>query len=169
MMTSPEDLAQDFQSALERRKNETFEDSTLSLLLRQLGASASRVRSWQTDLGPDFGFDWFNRWGLIAPNVYTDRCFSFNFQDLFRRPTKHPITKMFLARLEESDVDAVCLIFKVADWGRMVATNMKLPGLTHIHVLAQRVRDRDIFFNVVPFPGFFQDKYGHLTKDHINE
>ena len=91
----PQEFAAAFSSKTNDEKKEDFERSTLSLVLKQLGASIAQVRGWENELGPEYSMEWFNRQCWLSPHLYTERCFNFNFEQLFTAPVNHPITKMF--------------------------------------------------------------------------
>lgn len=158
---SDADFVSAFSASSEEDKRENFEQSTLKLVLKQLGMSAKKVQYLSEDLGPEFTFDWFNYQQYISPLVLSDRCFRFNVKDIFLRPSKSPVVEMYdKATVEHDDNEPICLIFKCYDIGRLIATNIKLTDYTHVHVNV-----RGIVFNVVPFAGFFSERYGDIIEE----
>lgn len=155
----------DMREAIETEKQDDFERSTLSFVLKQLGASTLMVKNWQSELGEAYNFDWFNSCGWIPPDVFAQRCFSFNLEEIISRPNKHPITLAFKEAADRSATDATCLVFKAYKWGRLIATNMRLQETTHIHVVAQCARDVTLAFNLTPFNHFLSERYGQPLKD----
>lgn len=160
-----DDFMQSLGASLEEEKVEAFEQSTLSLVLKQLGATPKYIRKLQAELGPAYNFAWFNEQQFISPLLSADRCFSFNFEEIFTKPGKSPVVKMVEADMQildpEDDSTGMCIIFKCYKLGRLIATNIRLAEYTHIHVAV-----RDIRLNIVPFSRFFGDRYG---QDIIQE
>ena len=159
-MTAIDDFLAGFREGkTDLEKEEDFEVSTLKLVLAQLGAPKPAINGWAKQFGPAFTFDWFNSRGIIPARVASRRVFRFEFKDLLFRPTKSEVVDVFKDELEHGDSDdaKLCMIFKVFEYGRMVATTMELPTQTHLHVYT-----RGVTLNVAPFGGFFSDRYGPL-------
>lgn len=156
---------QDFLAGLSEREDEqaeNFEISTLKLVLGQLGATKKRVRDWQHST--PFDCSWFNRECFIGTYLLTARLKTVSLFTLMTRPTKSVLYGAWKAALEEAkadDVEALILVYDTGHSGRMVCTNVRLAGQSHLHVEA-----RDLKFNITPFPGFFANRYGPVVGGH---
>ena len=150
-------------------KNDDFEQSTLSLVLRQLGSGSAAVKAQQRKLGPAFNFGWFNSRDVIPAYLCSHRVPRFHFDDLLFRPTKSEVAQKWLETAEEHPEHAdnpdcpLIMVFKVFDYGRMVATAEPIPDITHVHVVI-----RGQAFNVSPFAGYFSTRYGSPLGDEYD-
>ncbi len=141
------------KDAIKGDKVVNFEVSTLSFVLQQLGRTPADIRALKAQYGDMFGWDWFNGEGLCGARAGSTREFSYNFFDLILQPAKSPITAEFMAFRGE-DNDPCCLVFAVYGYGRWVATNLATSDDPSIHVAV-----KDLKFNVLPFPKFFQNRW----------
>jgi len=168
--SEPDDFLKAFERTSEERE-EAFEQSTLKLILQQLGYPPKKVRSLSYEYGPAFGFDWFNEQDLIPIHIVTGRCFSFNFREIYTKPNKSPVTQLFIEKLDEekdriSDSEKTfCLVFKCYEIGRLAALGYPMhaditASITHLHVAA-----RHVAFSIVPMSGFFSERYGNLFQE----
>lgn len=153
-----DDLRSAFGARSEDQKALEFEKSTLALILRQLGATAPYVRKMQSDLGPSFNCEWFNSHGWI-PRVEVIRCFRYNFEEIYKKPSKSFIVKRWIELMQEGETSELNMVFKVHSLGRMVATDLDLYDRTHVHVAL-----RDHRINITPFSSFFTDEFGELPS-----
>ncbi len=159
---NPEDFLGAFSAKTDDEKQEAFEESTLSVVLRELGASAKRIRYLKEELGPAYGFDWFNDQQLINEYVYAARCFTFSFSGLFTKPEKNPLITMYQdMRATAPDGSPHAVIFKCYDIGRILITNMSVTTATHLCV---RLTENDSF-NVLSAKGFFSSRYGNIYEE----
>ncbi len=154
---STEDIRSAFSAKSDDEKMLDFERSTLALILRQLGASSPLVRKLQKDLGPGFNCEWFNSHAWIT-RVEVIRCFSYNFEQIFTRPSKSPIVQSWIDLFQDGDSGELCMVFKAHGLGRMVATNLNQSERTHVHVAL-----RDHRINITPFSSFFNEAFGELS------
>lgn len=157
-MSLKDQISDAFGGNTDEEKLEAFEQSTIAMVCRQLGAKPGWVKHTQRDLGPEFGSDWFNELNAIDPAVYTTRVLRFNFEQLYTKPTKHPITEAYK---EVEDSDPFYLCFKVYGLGRMIATALDVGNRTHLCIRAGATS-----FNVTPFAGYFSDVYGERLGDY---
>lgn len=137
-------------------KQEAFEESTLRLVLGQLGWDAAKIRGERSELGPNFGWDWFNGEDLVKPDVRSGRCLRFTFFDLLTKPRGHEITKLWVSNYaEHASAEGNIFIFKVYDHGRWVATDMDLHLTPFLHV------DDGVgtSFSITPFTNFFKTRW----------
>lgn len=148
-----------FSAASEESKLEKFEQSTLALILLQLGAPRAVVKRLQAEREMEFNCDWFNSLDLVPATVYTNRFFRFNMNELFEKPAKSPITQE-VAKLQD---DSFILVFKAYEFGRLVATNAKVADYTHLHIATPGVRK----FNILYFNNFFTNHFGQAAADLI--
>jgi len=159
-MEGPDEFISAFSASTEDDKQEAFEQSTLKLVLKQLGATTRNISIWENELGTEFSFDWFNTQGFVTPHVRSFRVFTFNFVEAFTRPTKSPLVEMF--RKAEGELGAgepLCVIFKCYKLGRLSATNIKVPDMTHLHISAGGAT-----LNILPFAKFFSERYGFVIQ-----
>jgi hypothetical protein len=148
-----------FSASSEDDKLERFEQSTIALVLKQLGADAGIIKRYQRDLELEFNCSWFNSLALVEPEVATTRFFRFNMNELFEKPHKSPVVEEYLKRIAGTSSPYI-LVFKAYDYGRMVITNLKLPKTTHIHVVAGGTSG-----NVALFNGFFTTLFGQSAEE----
>jgi hypothetical protein len=121
----------DFKQQLEDRQDEklsVFEESTIAEILKILGMPAIQIKRLKQEFGERFGCDWFNDQDYILPTVITDRCFNFNFEQLFKEPLKCPVLKVYEDVLTELDGRDICFVFKSYGLGRLVFSNY-IPAL----------------------------------------
>jgi hypothetical protein len=138
----------------EDEKIECFEESTLRLVLLQIGWTSGQVARTREEIGPNFGWDWFNDLNLTGvTRVGSTRIFRFNFDELLTKPASHPITKAFSEFSASAGVPC-CLVFRVADRGRWVATTCPVDYDTCIRVVTD-----DLTYSVLPFTAFFQKRW----------
>jgi hypothetical protein len=161
-MMDADDLLSGFSAKDDDEKQLDFEQSTLSLVLKQLGASAAQVRWHQQDLGPTYGFGWFNDSQLVNPYVTATRLFNFSFEQIYTRPSKSPLIELFESAVADAaDAEEVIAVFQCFKLGRQLATNIPIDDdQTHIHVSVRNTR-----FNVVPLSGFFAERYGPILQE----
>jgi hypothetical protein len=153
-----EDLIRGFGHDSNDDKLVNFEVSTLSEVLKQLGWTASKVAAMKAELDAAFSWDWFNNEGFLKnARVGSTRVFRFDFFELLTKPTDHPITRAF-AEFKDDSSDPCCLVFKVFDHGRWVATNLTATDDPHLHVATAKLT-----FNILPFSKFFQRRWGETT------
>ncbi len=155
--------ANDFASGLfgadsPEEKSEAFEESSLRVVLQQIGWTAPAIQKERSELGPAFGWDWFNDLNLIGARVGSCRSFRFNFFELIHKPARHPITEAF-KEFRGTDPDPCCLIFYVYQEGRWVATNLKTDDDSSIHVVTG-----DTKFNVLPCTNFFKNRWNEAHE-----
>lgn len=166
-MSLKDDLQDAFSASSDDDKIVYFEQSTLALVLKQLGAGAGRVKAWQLDLGPRFGFDWFNEQFFIDPFVSATRVFKFNFEELFLKSgANHPVTKEWLRTIDHpslGDGVTTCMIFRVYQWGRMVATDLTPQSGDEDHTYLH-VKHPTNPFNIMPFSKFFANHFGSVIE-----
>ncbi len=122
-MTEPdEQIANLFGRSTEDDKLESFERSTLKILLRRMGMPKKRVDHYERDVAEGFGFDWFNGQGWGGDGrLFSTRCFNFDFELLFTNPKKSALIvhlqEFWLAQqLQQEDL----LIFRVNGIGRVI-------------------------------------------------
>jgi hypothetical protein len=149
-----EDVFADYHKSVQDAKLESFEGSTLALILRQLGKPAAEVKRLQRELDEGFSFSWFNGEGFLPFEVYSTRIFRFNFADLFFTPSKSPLVEHFIEE-EKNYTGDFALVFRVYSAGRVVATSFEPRGSSVLRVVA---RKRTIYFT--PFTGFFSEYEG---------
>mgnify|MGYP001576757903 CR=1 FL=1 len=141
-------------------KRDNFERSTLKLVLGQIGWTKARIEREAEDLGPGFSWDWFNDLNLTGrARIGSTRVFQFNFDDILFKPSHHPITEAF-REFKGDSADPCCLVFKVSDRGRWVATNLKTDDDTSIRVVVDGAKLR---FNLLPFPSFFFNRWSQTN------
>ena len=161
-MVTADEFAKGFGQQSHNDKNENFEISTLAEVLKQLGWTAGKINALKSELDASFGWSWFNSENLIGNfRVGSLRIFNYNFQELFKKPANHPITLAFKEFKGDSE-DPCCLVFKVFDDGKWLATNLELSEYSHHHIVTDGGKFK---FNVIPFPKFFQLRWG----DNDNE
>ncbi len=133
-MTDPdEQIANLFGRSTEDDKLESFERSTLKIVLRRMGMPKKRIDRHERDAAEGFGFDWFNDQGWGGDGrMFSTRCFNFDFELLFTNPGKSALIKHlqeFWLERELNDDDTV--IFRVNGVGRMTC-NVGRPGTLNI-------------------------------------
>lgn len=157
MSTDPEAF---FGADSEDEKQEAFEESTLKLVLGQLGWDSGKIRGEKSELGPNFGWGWFNGEDLIKPDVRSGRCLRFTFFDLLTKPRNHEITKLWQDNLAEYRSDeGNIFIFKVFQHGRWVATDLDLSGGICLTPFLHVDDGVGTSFNVTPFTNFFKSRW----------
>lgn len=145
-----------FGADSEDEKQEAFEESTLKLVLGQLGWDAAKIRNEKSELGPNFGWDWFNGEDLVKPDVRSGRCMRFTFFDLLTKPRNHEITALWVGNLmANQSAEGNIFIFKVFQYGRWVATDLELRDTPYLHVDDGLGNE----FNIVPFTNFFKSRW----------
>ena len=156
---SGEELLRDlFGAQSEDDKVETFQRSTLSLVLKDLGAPASRILRWQKELREAYNFDWFNDQHWTEHYIVATRVFRFNLLALFKKPRSHPIVVEW-ERIK-SEVPLI-MVFKCFELGRLIATNLPdIDAYPGIHVPSSGSGA----FRVIHFPKFFTSYYGTLIE-----
>ena len=150
----PEQLHQ-FGARTEQERQESFEQSTLSLVLKQLGYEQKAVKRMQRDQGPAYGWDWFNDSLQILPfRVGSVRIPEFNFEALWEKPSGHPVSQAWLDFCHKEidhGFNEGALVFRCFGLGRLVATNREPSGKSSfIHVAVSWGA-----YNVLPFGGYF--------------
>ena len=151
-----DDMAK-FRAQTAQERQESFEESTLSLVLLQLGWTRPQVRVFQRDLDVGYGWDWFNNeCSDLHLTVGSVRIPEFNFEHLWERPARHPITEAwreFYRDKLDADAGQGALIFRCFGLGRLVATNLTVdPGAkTFINVALTSGEP----YRVLPFTDFF--------------
>lgn len=161
-MTDPEDMLGElsrFSAKSEEDKQERFEQSTVALVLRQLGAPPGLVKRKQAELELEFNCEWFNEMEIIAPMIATCRVFRFNMNELFENPGKSPVIQEFFERKPPEGHDPFIMIFQAYEYGRMLATNMTCPQLTHLHIVTKTGKA-----NIVKFKDFFSSVFGNAAE-----
>ncbi len=136
----------------QQEREEGFESSSVHALLSLLGWDLADIRKEKHDLGPDFGWYWFNGLGeLQTIEVGSTLIPEFNLIDLITKPTKHPITVAWEAwRHEHADAEHGALVFRVHTIGRMVITDaVPGPGVSVV------VNLPDHQYCLAPFKEFF--------------
>lgn len=134
-------------------KQANFEVSTVGLVLQQLGFHAKEIRKLKDELAEGFGWSWLNDQGLVGATCGSTRAFNFEFFELLTRPAKHPITLAVREFIKDQD-EPHCLVFNVYDYGRWVATNLATGDDSSLHVVTNGFK-----FNVLPFTGFFANRW----------
>lgn len=137
-------------------QEENFDNSSLSMTLRQLGAPAGWIRRQQRDTRYDW--QWFNDQPYLDAHVGSAKLQKVPLFKLLTRPTKselYPVWVDHLNRAYQDGCQAAILIYGTAHSGRMICTNIRLSGQSHLHVEV-----RDLKFNITPFTGFFSGRYG---------
>lgn len=137
-------------------QEENFDNSSLSMTLRQLGAPAGWIRRQQRDTRYDW--QWFNDLPLIDPYVGSAKLKKVPLSRLLTAPTKTELYRAWTQHLDQAHQDgnqAAILVYGTAHSGRMICTNIRLAGQSHLHVEV-----RDLKFNITPFAGFFSGRYG---------
>jgi hypothetical protein len=125
-----------FGAASDEDKINTFQRSTLDKFLVNLGWAPAAVRSARDDVGDSgWGFEWFNAQGILPFVVTATRVFEFNLAEAFFHPKKSALLVAYaeLKELQAPDSD-FAMIFKVYEWGLLVATSREIPGAPHIHI-----------------------------------
>ena len=152
-----EDFIKGFGQNSHAEKNDNFEASTLTEVLKQLGWTKATIDASKHELDAAFGWEWFNGLGLMkGTRVGSIRVFDYNFLDMLTKPANHPVTKAFQEFVGDSAAPC-CYVFKVFDHGRWVATNLSAPEDCHLHVVTKKPV---LKFNVLPFSQFFQLRWG---------
>jgi hypothetical protein len=144
-----------FGRQTEQERQESFEASTLSLVLRQLGWSNGQARKYQNDLAEGFGWDWFNELATLEMIVGSTRIPEFNFEALWLKPRKHPITEAWQEFEDRKLLQGLtgALVFRCVGLGRLVATNLPIDDETHTFINV--ARDPRQPYCVLPFTDFF--------------
>jgi len=126
-----------FAPRSEEERQIAFAQSTLVLVLKQLGLTRDEIEGFRRSMDPAlWDFEWFNSYGFVPFHIEAARVFSFDLAEAFFRPGKSRLIKAYrgLRAGVPSDIE-FAMIFKVAGWGRMIAYTPGLaPDVTHIHV-----------------------------------
>lgn len=143
-----------FGAKSEGEKVRDFERSTLDLVLGQLGWSKPEIKARRRDVSDDFwGFEWFNAQGL-TPGLFVEatRLFKFDLAEAFFRPSRSKLIQEYFKRLDSmpAGYDSFVMIFRVHEWGRMIATSLPITETNHIHASVRgkqvRIAVLDDFF-----------------------
>ncbi len=123
-MTEPdEQIANLFGRSTEDDKLESFERSTLKIVLRRMGMPKKRVDQHERELAEGFGFDWLNNNDWAVGRIMTTRCFSFSLEELFTAPLKSPLIKHLQKFwIEQELADSDCVIFRAHGIGRLTCS-----------------------------------------------
>lgn len=158
-----DDVIATFSSSSEEERQFAFEQSTLTLVLKQLGAPDGYVKGVRREKEEGYTFDWFNNEFGLDAYVTARRCFRFSLENIFRRPSKSPVLQMYkdvIADSEDWTGQHLVLVFKAYELGRLVLTTMPLDDRTYVHV-----DTGGIYFNVTTFAGFFSEHFGTPLED----
>lgn len=127
-MSGAEDMANAFGRATEDDKLESFERSTLKLVLRRMGMNKKRVDDLDKRLAEGFTFDWLDNQGWCGSiRLRTTRCFDFDLQALFTAPKKSALIKHMQEIWADQRLDSEdAVIFRANGIGRLVC--VAAPG-----------------------------------------
>lgn len=127
-------IAQSFGALSDDDKKESFERSTLKLVLRNLGASAGRIKGWECELGPAFDWNWFNGQGWMHCQLVSDRIFSYDLIGLLTETVrmKDPVVANYYQHVRETwdrnQFVRFAVIFKCYERGRYAACSWEPEG-----------------------------------------
>ena len=141
---------------LENRQSEreaSFEESTLKLVMAQMGCPRPRLKQLAQDMGDGFGWNWFNSNGWLDFTVGSTRIPEFNFEQLWTKPAGHPVTLAF-HEFHDSAPGAAALVFRCFGLGRLVATNVE-PGEPKTRIQVPGRPSYGSGYSVLPFADFF--------------
>ncbi len=148
-MSDQAEVAAAFGAQSDDDKKESFERSTLKLVLRKIGATAGQVRGWECELEEAFGWNWFNDQGWLNWMLLSDRIFSYDLLNLLvdRPKMKDPVVEMYYRHVRESwdksRFESLGVIFKCYARGRFVACSwepvdnflkVRPPGMNPFYV-----------------------------------
>lgn len=123
-MSDVDGLADEFRANRDQEKVESFDVSTTSLLLQQLGLSAQRVKQLRYDNGEAYCLSWATEELNLHADIWAARFFEYDLGQLLLAPQKSPVIQAYQERCAEIDTDAPrYMIFKAYDVGRLVATS----------------------------------------------
>jgi hypothetical protein len=157
-MTEPGDLVDLFGKESDEDKEERFEESTLKMLLQQLGATPAQVRKWRYE--EPFNVDWFNDLGVMNSRLYMKFFRRVSMVELIETPSKSELVQFWINNVQPGvdpgSAAPAFLIYDTAHFkGRKVCTNVALPDRGHIHVAYRTLK-----LNITPFSAFFAERYG---------
>jgi hypothetical protein len=145
-----------FRAASEDEKIEAFDASTTSMILKQLGVDAGRIRQLQSEYGTAYGLSWLTEELGLDADIWAYRFFNYNIKDALLNPAKTPILKAYDEHLESADASVThYMIFKAFDIGRLVAMSAIPPNRPY---LCMRQGDAAVY--VTTFPSLFSDIFG---------
>lgn len=161
MSFAPEDFAADLSDeSIAASKQESFEQSSLKLVMAQLGASKTYIKKLIREEPVDFG--WFNQKGWIEADLLSQRFFKYNLLSDFQTPGKSPVVEQFIEykKQQASSGWPLILLFKCHQIGRMVATDIVMRDRTHLHLVYRNYK-----VNITPMSGFFSETFGNILGD----
>jgi hypothetical protein len=152
------DFLSDFEGRVgdgKTAKIEAFEESTVALVLTQLGKTRDEVRAYRAEIREGFGTDWFNAEAFIDDVLAVTRVFRFRFDDFFANPGKSEVLPVFAQAYAEAALgreQQLCFVFKAYQLGRLILTTrqpVRPPYMTLGH------RSVPVPFYLVAFAKYF--------------
>ena len=134
-------------------KVEDFERSTLDLVLQQLEHTKAEVKAMRNAIGDEgWNFEWYNEQGLTRDLTSWPPVCSGSTSRGVLPATHSDLIKAFFTHFDDmpGGYSSFAMIFRVHEWGRMVATSLPLPDTNHIHAT---VRGKPV--RIAVMSGFF--------------
>lgn len=165
-MSEASEFADLFGPRSDADKEESFEKSTLKLILQQLGAAPAQVRKWRYEEA--FDEDWFNGLAFLNSQVYLKFFKRISLVELMETPSRSELVQHWLQviqpRLDQKNPEPTLLVYDTSHYkGRMVCTNIALPERGHIHVVYRNTK-----LNLTPFQAFFSERYGSCIPGELD-
>jgi len=130
---SDDPIADYFNAASDDEKQEAFDASTTSLILRQIGVPAKRVTQLQHEYGPAYGLSWLTETLGLSVDLWSTRIFDYNINDVFLAPRKSPVLAAYDEHVKDADPDLPhYMVFKAFKLGRLVAMSEAPTDRTYI-------------------------------------